>query len=95
MAKHRQISGDHPQPPETVAENLGGAYWSVQECGWATVRPGLPEEWGELLAPPVVVGTAPVPAARPGGVAVPPLVAVRTPAEVDPPGRHRRTLPTG
>jgi len=45
--------------PEVVAASLGGAYWSVDELGWETVQPTLPDDLIDLLAPPIVVGAAP------------------------------------
>lgn len=48
-----------PVPRESVAENLGGAYWSVDECRWENVEPTLPDDLVDLLAPPIVVGAAP------------------------------------
>jgi hypothetical protein len=42
-----------------VAESLGGAYWSVNECRWETVAPALPDDLVDLLAPPIEVGAAP------------------------------------
>jgi hypothetical protein len=65
---------DLPVPREAVAESLGGAYWSVDECRWETVAPALPDDLVDLLAPPIVVGcsaghdgnAAPPESARPG-----------------------------
>jgi hypothetical protein len=48
-----------PVPRESVAENIGGAYWTVDECGWESVEPTLPDDLVDLLAPPIVVGAAP------------------------------------
>ncbi|MEV4630061.1 hypothetical protein AB0J90_27740 [Micromonospora sp. NPDC049523] len=67
--------------PEVVARNLGGAYWSVDRR-W----PALPEHLADLVAPPIVVGAAPVPASA--LVAMSPSVRRRA-------GRHRRSAPTG
>jgi hypothetical protein len=46
-------------PRHAVAENLGGAYWSVSECRWESVAPALPDDLVDLLAPPIEVGAAP------------------------------------
>jgi len=58
-------SGDAEMSPDVVAESLGGAYWWVDDCGWASVQPSLPDDLIALLAPPILVGAAPVPPAVP------------------------------
>ncbi|MCW3838689.1 hypothetical protein ONA70_01060 [Micromonospora yasonensis] len=55
MAKHRRTSDDEPQP---ATEDSGATYWSVAEGDWPQVRPALPAEMVDLLAPPIVVGVA-------------------------------------
>ena len=42
--------------PEAVEDSMGGAYWFVDDCRW----PDLDEALADLLAPPIVVCTAPV-----------------------------------
>jgi len=49
-----------PVPREAVADSAGASYWSVYDCRWVGVGPAIPEELAELLAPPIVVGAAPV-----------------------------------
>ncbi|MFI7605595.1 hypothetical protein ACIBTV_10760 [Micromonospora sp. NPDC049366] len=104
MAKHRLVSGDDPLTREEAADTP--AYWSVDDSRWPTLRPDLPSDVADLLAPPIVVGVARVaPTSRltpPGAVAAPvrrtlPSPAVGpapapTPAAVGPvpSGRHRR-----
>lgn len=56
MAKHRHTSDDAPQ--ETATEDPGATYWSVDEADWPAVRPSLPADMADLLAPPIVVGVA-------------------------------------
>ncbi|WP_433344234.1 hypothetical protein [Micromonospora sp. CA-111912] len=51
MGKHRCTSDDATGDP-------GAAYWSVADAGWPAVRPTLPAEMVDLLAPPIVVGVA-------------------------------------
>ena len=46
--------------PEAVAESIGAAYWTVDEGHWETLVPALPDDCVDLLAPPIVVGAAPV-----------------------------------
>lgn len=55
MGKHRHTSVD---APETVTEDSGATYWSVAEGHWPAVRPTLPAEMVDLLAPPIVIGVA-------------------------------------
>jgi hypothetical protein len=59
MAENDSSSADPPIAREAVAENLGGAYWSVDEYPWSALRPSLPAELVDLLAPPIVVGVVP------------------------------------
>ncbi|WP_239531430.1 MULTISPECIES: hypothetical protein [Micromonospora] len=49
------MSDDEPQP---ATEDSGATYWSVTEGDWPEVRPTLPAEMVDLLAPPIVVGVA-------------------------------------
>jgi hypothetical protein len=56
MAKHRRTSDDAPPQPATGGP--GATYWSVDEAAWPAVRPTLPAELADLLAPPIVVGVA-------------------------------------
>ncbi|SCF07041.1 hypothetical protein [Micromonospora mirobrigensis] len=67
MAKHRMPDDDRS---EAVTGGPGATYWSVAEAEWPAVRPSLPAEMVDLLAPPIVVGVARVPA---GGVNKGPL----------------------
>ncbi|MEV5767947.1 hypothetical protein AB0L34_25700 [Micromonospora sp. NPDC052213] len=60
MAKHR-ASGEDPLTGEEVTEGPE-AYWSVDDSRWPAVRPDLPAHMVDLLAPPIVVGVARVPA---------------------------------
>ncbi|WP_234582161.1 hypothetical protein, partial [Micromonospora sp. MH99] len=60
MAKHR-ASGDDQLTRQGVIETPGAAYWSVDDSRWPTVRPDLPADVVDLLAPPIVVGVARVP----------------------------------
>ncbi|MEV0427574.1 hypothetical protein [Micromonospora sp. NPDC050495] len=55
MAKHRRMPDDEPQP---ATGESGATYWSVTEGDWPDVRPTLPTEMVDLLAPPIVVGVA-------------------------------------
>jgi hypothetical protein len=55
MGKHRRMSDD---APVTEIEVPGATYWSVAEGDWPDVRPSLPAEMVDLLAPPIVVGVA-------------------------------------
>ncbi|MEU4776562.1 hypothetical protein [Micromonospora sp. NPDC023633] len=61
MAKHR-VPGDDPSTREGVTERPDAAYWSVDDSRWPAVRPDLPAHMVDLLAPPIVVGVARVPA---------------------------------
>jgi hypothetical protein len=84
--QHRDREQHETWTPEVVARNLGGAYWSVDDCRWPALHPGLPEHLAELVAPPVVVGAVPVPVSA--------LLAL-SPAARRRAGRHRRSVPTG
>ncbi len=55
MSKHRRMPDDEPQP---ATGDSGATYWSVAEGDWPEVRPTLPAEMIDLLAPPIVVGVA-------------------------------------
>ncbi|WNM37090.1 hypothetical protein RMN56_18050 [Micromonospora halotolerans] len=44
--------------PVTETEVPDATYWSVAEGDWPDVRPSLPAEMVDLLAPPIVVGVA-------------------------------------
>ncbi|RKN42136.1 hypothetical protein [Micromonospora endolithica] len=98
MAKHR-APGDDPIG-EVEVTGSPDAYWSVDDSRWPTLRPDLPAEMADLLAPPIVVGVARVPAAfrltPPGGRPADrarPAPAPRQPAApAVTGGRHRRTL---
>ena len=53
--------GKHCTPdeaPQTATEDSGATYWSVADGDWPAVRPSLPAEMVDLLAPPIVVGVA-------------------------------------
>ncbi|MFI7645663.1 hypothetical protein ACIBTZ_06195 [Micromonospora sp. NPDC049460] len=76
MAKHR-ASGDDPLTGEEVTEGPEAAYWSVDDSRWPAVRPDLPAHMADLLAPPIVVGVARVPAT----------------SRLTPPAEHRRNAP--
>ncbi|MER5703560.1 hypothetical protein ABT023_16680 [Micromonospora sp. NPDC002296] len=56
MGKHRCTSDE--ASPQAVTGESGAAYWSVADAGWPAVRPALPAEMVDLLAPPIVVGVA-------------------------------------
>ncbi|MBY8873218.1 hypothetical protein K7640_15385 [Micromonospora sp. PLK6-60] len=56
MGKHRHPSDE--SPPEVVTGDPGATYWSVAEADWPELRPSLPAELVDLLAPPIVVGVA-------------------------------------
>lgn len=62
MPEDQPDRSDRPSAPpgEAVARSLGGAYWWVDGHRWDLVRPNLPDELVDLLAPPIVVGAAPV-----------------------------------
>ncbi|MET7970357.1 hypothetical protein [Micromonospora sp. NPDC005305] len=75
--------------PVTETEVPGATYWSVAEGDWPDVRPSLPAELVDLLAPPIVVGVARVVAtsrmtppagAGPGPAGTPGPVRTGTPA---------------
>ncbi|SCG65448.1 hypothetical protein [Micromonospora halophytica] len=94
MAKHRRPPADDPPTGEEVVGDA--AYWSVDDCRWPVVRPHLPDDMVDLLAPPIVVGVARVPItsrATPPGTGparLPrPVGPARRPAS-DLSGRHRR-----
>lgn len=76
MAKHR-ASGDDPLTGEEATESPDAAYWSVDDSRWPAVRPDLPAHMVDLLAPPIVVGVARVPAT----------------SRLTPPAEHRRNAP--
>ena len=97
-------------PRDAVAENLGGAYWSVTECRWENVGAALPDDLVDLVAPPIEVGAAPVgvdvevtPAADAAPTALDhldmllydPRGAMLAPAPPRRTGRHRRALRVG
>ncbi|MBQ1071580.1 hypothetical protein KBX06_00135 [Micromonospora sp. C31] len=77
MAKHR-VPGDVPSTREGVTERPDAAYWSVDDFRWPTVRPDLPAHLVDLLAPPIVVGVARVPAT----------------SRLTPPAEHRPVVPS-
>jgi hypothetical protein len=54
-----------PVPRDAVADSAGTSYWSVEDCRWVGVGPAIPDELAEWLAPPIVVGAAPVPTEPP------------------------------
>ncbi|MFJ8581392.1 hypothetical protein [Micromonospora sp. NPDC093277] len=63
MGKHRRMPDEAPQPapdevPQPAPEDSGATYWSVADGDWPAVRPSLPAEMVDLLAPPIVVGVA-------------------------------------
>lgn len=99
MAKHCRTPSDEPLR-KGAAENAGTTYWSVADCRWPVVRPTLPWDMVDLLAPPIVVGVARVvatsrltPQAGPGATRLTPPVAGTTRRPVPSPGptgRHRR-----
>ncbi|MEU4772881.1 hypothetical protein [Micromonospora sp. NPDC023644] len=78
MAKHR-VPGDDPSTREGVTERPDAAYWSVDDSRWPAVRPDLPAHMVDLLAPPIVVGVARVPAT----------------SRLTPPAEHRLTPQVG
>ncbi|WP_405105284.1 hypothetical protein OG559_18045 [Micromonospora sp. NBC_01405] len=57
MGKHRRTFDDAP-PQAAATGEAGAAYWSVDDAGWPAVRPNLPADLVDLLAPPIVVGVA-------------------------------------
>ncbi|MEU8262309.1 hypothetical protein AB0C02_16965 [Micromonospora sp. NPDC048999] len=73
MSKHRLMPDEAPQ---TATDDSGAAYWSVADGDWPAVRPSLPAEMVDLLAPPIVVGVARVVATSrltpPADAALPP-----------------------
>ncbi|MFG2013141.1 hypothetical protein ACGFNF_29180 [Micromonospora sp. NPDC048868] len=88
MAKHR-VPGDDPSTREGVTERPDAAYWSVDDSRWPAVRPDLPAHMVDLLAPPIVVGVARVPATS---RLTPPTEHRPVPAA---PGGTRRIVPAG
>jgi hypothetical protein len=62
MGDDQTSTGERPPAPprDAVARSLGGAYWSVDGHRWQRLRPNLPAELADLLAPPIVVGAVPV-----------------------------------
>ncbi|MFI6762390.1 hypothetical protein ACIBF5_24970 [Micromonospora sp. NPDC050417] len=82
--QHPDLEQPRALPAEVVARNLGGAYWSVDGCRWPALHPGLPEHLADLVAPPIVVGAAPVPTSA--LLASAPVARRRG-------GRHRRHAP--
>jgi hypothetical protein len=100
MAKHRRGTTGEPvaRTGDEVDRNLGGKYWSVDDCAWAMLNPTLPENLVDLLAPPIVVGAVPLGGpdagkARAAGVAAGAGTArgaARPAPPVRPAGRHRR-----
>jgi hypothetical protein len=62
----KSTTHDDAVSPEAVADSMGGAYWSVDDCVW----PDLDEDLVDLLAPPIVVCTSPV-SSRTGPPAAP------------------------
>lgn len=96
MAKHRRMPDDEPQP---AAGESGATYWSVTEGDWPDVRPSLPTEMVDLLAPPIVVGVARVvatsrmtPPVDPDSPARPPLPARAATAGGRPPQSGTTTV---
>ena len=89
MPKHRRVPVEPPSPKERIAANLGRAYWSVEDDQWGTVRPGLPAEVAELVAPPIVVGAVPVTGTR--FVATAPVAAASRLTVPEPAGTPRRS----
>ncbi|MGS2616871.1 hypothetical protein ACVCAH_20450 [Micromonospora sp. LZ34] len=81
-----------------MADSPDAAYWSVDDSCWPTLRPDLPPDMVDLLAPPIVVGVARVPATSrltPPAAERPAPVAVRpTPAAPAPP-RPAAPAPVG
>ena len=90
MGKHRRLSDDPPQ--ETGAADSGATYWSVDGAHWPSVRPSLPAEMVDLLAPPIVVGVA-----RVAGTSrlAPPVEVARHSGAPRTPGPVRSGLPAG
>ncbi|MEU8298024.1 hypothetical protein AB0C04_12145 [Micromonospora sp. NPDC048909] len=56
MAKHRRTPGQDLLNREEAADTP--AYWSVDDSRWPALRPDLPADVADLLAPPIVVGVA-------------------------------------
>ncbi|MFI0796904.1 hypothetical protein ACH4OY_30095 [Micromonospora rubida] len=56
MGKHHRTFDDAPS--QAATGDPGATYWSVADAGWPAVRPSLPAEMVDLLAPPIVVGVA-------------------------------------
>ncbi|MFR9779419.1 hypothetical protein ACL02O_25605 [Micromonospora sp. MS34] len=88
MGKHRRTSDD---APVTATEDSGATYWSVAEGDWPKVRPNLPAEMVDLLAPPIVVGVARVVATS----RMTPPADAGLPARTPGPVRSGRPAPPG
>ncbi|WP_229403629.1 hypothetical protein [Micromonospora okii] len=84
MGKHRRPCDDAATTGEA-----GAAYWSVHDDGWPALRPTLPAELVDLLAPPIVVGVARTPAAARPHTAAPGPAAPRP----GPPAASRPAAP--
>jgi hypothetical protein len=107
MPEYHTDPGDVAVPREAVSENLGAAYWSVDECRWESVAPQLPDDLVDLLAPPIVVGASPAVGAapEPGGppsaldhlemLIFDPKQPMIAPAQPRRAGRHRRAARVG
>lgn len=96
MGKHRHTSDD--ALPETATEDSGATYWSVDEADWPAVRPSLPAEMVDLLAPPIVVGVARVVATSrmtPPACALVPAAVPRTPGPIRSSASAGRPTPSG
>ncbi|MFG2057157.1 hypothetical protein ACGFI9_24365 [Micromonospora sp. NPDC048930] len=92
MGKHRHLSDDAPL---TATEDAGATYWSVTEGDWPEVRPTLPAEMVDLLAPPIVVGVARVVATSRMTPPVDASLPARTPGPVRPSAAAGRPSPPG
>jgi hypothetical protein len=109
MGKHRRPCDDAP-PQAVISGTAGGetagkasgvaggqagaAYWSVHDAGWPALRPNLPAELIDLLAPPIVVGVARGPsAARLGTAPARPAPPPAPPRPAPPPGPARPAPP--
>lgn len=60
-----------PVPPEAVVGCCGRSVWSVSGHRWDDQGPALPEEYADLVAPPIVVGAAAFSPVRGNGRAFP------------------------